>query len=573
MTKISQYTTMTTLASGDLLDISEDLGGSYGSRSITYSDLLTNLNSGLTIPSLGTANQVPYINAGATDFAYSANMTYDGSTFTLVSPLLINTNNELRLGSNTANYNALKSPTGMGSNLTYTLPSAYPTTTGQVMAATTGGVMSWADNSEPVVKLVNNLADFNSAIVAFNAASEGGIVKLGATITLAADLTIDFGVGIEVWGGGFGFNLGSTTQYKIIVNGTRGTFRNVSFTGDRQLTGALDSLQCIEIDDGSMAIFKMIECTFSDIVGTTTGTYNSAATSPIYIKDCANWTIFEFLFFAVGSQASGTDKIQGPLAVYWDSASNSGTRLIFKDFYNPSPEVRTEATRFTRYRNSLKIRIDGSTSTTYQNQVVYDESLTIDSASAWPNMDLYPNMYGSSTVLTSNDPTAVATYGVPGDVVVDDSTIYMKNTDIGDDTNWSQLGLQSMVRVNLTSGDITALHTTPIELVPAPGAGKILIPHRIVCFWDYATAAYTAATGSTEIGYASVAQLIMFWNNNTMYNQTNDEYQIGSGASVLNGGLAIENKAIELTTNVAIADPGTAAGVLKIEIFYSIFTI
>ena len=159
MTKISQYTSMTTLQSGDLMDISEDLGGSYGSLSLTYSNLLTNLNNDLTMPTVGgTQYQVPYVNAGATDFAYSANLTYDGSTMTLVSPLLINTNNELRLGSNTANYNALKSPTGMGSNLTYTLPSAYPTSTGQVLSSTTTGTMSWTDNTEPVVKYANNLS-------------------------------------------------------------------------------------------------------------------------------------------------------------------------------------------------------------------------------------------------------------------------------------------------------------------------------------------------------------------------------------------------------------------------------
>ena len=157
MTKISQYTAMTTLASGDLLDISEDLGGSYGSRSITYANLLTNLNSGLAIPALGAADRVPYINAGATDFTYSADFTYDGTILTLESPLLVNDENELRLGSDTAYYNALKSPASMGSNLTYTMPGALPTSTGQVLAATTGGVMSWTDNSEPVVKIVNNL--------------------------------------------------------------------------------------------------------------------------------------------------------------------------------------------------------------------------------------------------------------------------------------------------------------------------------------------------------------------------------------------------------------------------------
>lgn len=441
MTKISQYTSMTTLQSGDLMDISEDLGGSYGSRSLTYSNLLTNLNNDLTMPTVGgTQYQVPYVNAGATDFAYSANLTYDGSTMTLVSPLLINTNNELRLGSNTANYNALKSPTGMGSNLTYTLPSAYPTSTGQVLSSTTTGTMSWTDNTEPVVKYANNLSELTSAVAAFNASSVGGIVKLGATITLAADLTLDFGVGIEIWGGGFGFNLGSS--YKIIVNGTRGTFRNVAFTGGTQLNGAtaVDSQQCIEVDDAGFSVLKLIECRFNDIIGSTTGVSNTAATAPFHIKNCSNWSIFEFLFFGLGSAtSSGSTKQQTPMSVFWTPAGKSGTRLVFKDFYNNSPERNNQSTRFTRYRDSLKVGIYGATSTSIQNQVVYDETLTIDSASTWPTMDLYPNMYGPSTVVTSNDPTFVATYGVPGDVVINGSTIYMKHTDIGTNTNWKTI--------------------------------------------------------------------------------------------------------------------------------------
>ena len=508
MTKISQYTAMTTLASGDLLDISEDLGGSYGSRSITYANLLTNLNSGLAIPALGAADRVPYINAGATDFDYSADFTYDGTILTLESPLLVNDENELRLGSDNAYYNALKSPASMGSNLTYTMPGALPTSTGQVLAATTGGVMSWADNTEPVVKYVTDLAELTAALAAFNTASQGGIIKLGATITLAADLTIDFGVGIEIWGGGFGFNL--TSAYKIIVNGTRGTFRNVAFTGGTQLNGTavVNSQQCIEVDDAGFVVLKLIECSFSDIIGSTTGVSNTDVTSPFHIKNCANWTIFEFLFFGLGSAtSSGSTKYQTPMSVFWTPAGKSGTRLVFKDFYNNSPEGSSQSTRFTRYRDSLKVGIYGSTSTSYQNQVVYDETLTIDSASTWPtvesgtttstttdklvesgqnfsgtvnigdkvynttdsttaivtavdsniqlslsadimtsgenytitSMDLYPNMYGPSTVITSNNPTAVATYGVPGDVVVSGSTIYMKHTGVGSDTNWKTI--------------------------------------------------------------------------------------------------------------------------------------
>jgi len=271
-------------------------------------------------------------------------------------------------------------------------------------------------------------------------------VKLGATITLAADLTIDFGVGIEIWGGGFGFNL--TAAYKIIVNGTRGTFRNVAFTGTTQLNGTavVNSQPCIEVDDSNFGVLKMIECRFNDIIGSTTGAYATAATAPIHILDCDNWTIFEFLFFGIGSQtSSGSTKYQGPLYVFWTPSGKSGTRLVFKDLYNNSPERSNQSTRFERYRDSLTIRIDGALSTAYQNQVVYDETLTIDSASTWPTtvgqepMDLYPNMYGSSTVITSNDPTSVATYGVPGDVVISGSTIYMKHTDVGSDTDWKTI--------------------------------------------------------------------------------------------------------------------------------------
>ena len=135
MTKISQYTTMTTLQSGDLLDISEDLGaGAYGSRSLTYTNLLTNLNNDLTgMLSLGAANQVPYVNAGATDLAYSANLTFTGTVLTLTGTAYIPSENELRLGSAGATYNAFKSPAVMAVTKTYTLPNTTPTVNGQVL--------------------------------------------------------------------------------------------------------------------------------------------------------------------------------------------------------------------------------------------------------------------------------------------------------------------------------------------------------------------------------------------------------------------------------------------------------
>jgi len=49
MTKISQYTPITTLANGDLLDVSQDTGaGTYWTKSISYSDLLTQLTAAIS---------------------------------------------------------------------------------------------------------------------------------------------------------------------------------------------------------------------------------------------------------------------------------------------------------------------------------------------------------------------------------------------------------------------------------------------------------------------------------------------------------------------------------------------
>ena len=48
MTKISQYTAITSLSSDDLLDISQDTGGgTYATKSISYADLLTQLQAAI----------------------------------------------------------------------------------------------------------------------------------------------------------------------------------------------------------------------------------------------------------------------------------------------------------------------------------------------------------------------------------------------------------------------------------------------------------------------------------------------------------------------------------------------
>ena len=439
MTKISQYTSMTTLQSGDLMDISEDLGGSYGSRSLTYSNLLTNLNNDLAIPSFGAANQMPYMNPGATDFVYSANLTYDGSIMTIVSPLLINTNNELRLGSNTANYNALKSPTGMGSNLTYTLPSAYPTSTGQVLSSTTTGTMSWANNSEPVMKYVSSESELTTALADFQAAGEAGIAKLNANITLSGNLTLDFYTGIEIWGGNNQIICGAN---KIIVQGSRGAFRGVNFAGNVTIANSsTNSQNIIEINSATMSNFRFNECNFNDVVGGSSGSTASDTYYPIVITDTQSYFRLYFDEIGIGSQASGASKPYGSFLIKWNASGKSGATFVFNDWHNRSPEPFSESTRYQTAKDSMVIEIDNGAASqpSVQRQFIYDESVSLDVASSSMTLDLFPTFWGPTTKISAVNPTSSATFGNPGDILINGSAIYMKHTGIGSDTNWSQI--------------------------------------------------------------------------------------------------------------------------------------
>ncbi len=47
--------------------------------------------------------------------------------------------------------------------------------------------------------------------------------------------------------------------------------------------------------------------------------------------------------------------------------------------------------------------------------------------------------------------------------------------------------------VTLSSAQILALHTTPVTLVAAPGAGQYIIPHAIVVWVGYVTTPYTVS--------------------------------------------------------------------------------
>jgi hypothetical protein len=70
----------------------------------------------------------------------------------------------------------------------------------------------------------------------------------------------------------------------------------------------------------------------------------------------------------------------------------------------------------------------------------------------------------------------------------------------------SQIGT---VNVNLSAIEVQSLNTTPIRLVPAPGAGYMHIVLSAVFVYNYGTSAYTGP----GLGYVYAGNSANFWGN------------------------------------------------------------
>jgi hypothetical protein len=86
-----------------------------------------------------------------------------------------------------------------------------------------------------------------------------------------------------------------------------------------------------------------------------------------------------------------------------------------------------------------------------------------------------------------------------------------------------------VVDTTITSAEVLALFATPIEIAPAPGAGKIIVPIDFQVFLDYNSAAYAGVAAGEDLvfKYTNAAGVTVGTVETVGFiDQTNDEHRI-----------------------------------------------
>jgi hypothetical protein len=126
-----------------------------------------------------------------------------------------------------------------------------------------------------------------------------------------------------------------------------------------------------------------------------------------------------------------------------------------------------------------------------------------------------------------------------------------------------------MVDVTLTSAQILALQTTPVTLVPAPGAGLMLIPDKAVIRVAGVTAAYTDAGGAVSFNIGTMTQVL---GANTVFTgptagQVSQQIQSFSGTST--AAAPSTNINAPLTISKATNNFAAGSGTAHITVYYT----
>lgn len=135
--------------------------------------------------------------------ATTANAAVEKAGDTMTGNLILGNAKQIRfseLTSNGANYVSLRAPDALAADISYTLPSAAPTANGQVLASTTGGVLSWTEDPTGGWVTSGDNISYSAGDVTFTGASYNLVWdKSDNALEFAANAKATFGTGLQIY--------------------------------------------------------------------------------------------------------------------------------------------------------------------------------------------------------------------------------------------------------------------------------------------------------------------------------------------------------------------------------------
>lgn len=170
------------------------------------------------------------------------------------------------------------------------------------------------------------------------------------------------------------------------------------------------------------------------------------------------------------------------------------------------------------------------------------------------------------TITIGGTEAGACTVGRTGQTLNLPGTVAFSATPTGD-------GIAMYKEVSVTNAEMLDLADTPVELIAAPGAGKVIEVQSVVFFFDY-TAAYTV-TGNDDLDvcYTTEANVILTGEATGFVDATADDMLFCTRVADYSPAKTVaENAAVVLANNSSDFGGGNAANAVRVKISYRIWS-